>query len=175
MSHFFTLHYLQHGTLRQQHAYNALTGNSIMEKLEKYTPVLAGTIPLGIDVESSDLDILCTYTDAKKFMVDVSDKFGHYAEFKISNTYINGIATVVANFYCESFEIEIFGQEIPVVQQAGYRHMIIEHEILLQRGDVFRQEVIKLKNAGYKTEPAFARLLNLEGDPYSALLNYCPI
>jgi hypothetical protein len=44
--------------------------------------------------------------------------------------------------------------------------------LLLRRGgETFRQEIIRLKQAGYKTEPAFALLLGLDDhDPYAALL-----
>ena len=51
--------------------------------------------------------------------------------------------------------------------------MIIEHKILEERGENFRQEVINLKKAGVKTEIAFARLLGLdESHAYDSLLNY---
>ena len=50
--------------------------------------------------------------------------------------------------------------------------MIIEHEILQSKGGIFRLEIIKLKQNGYKTEPAFAFLLGLKGDPYIELLDY---
>ncbi|MCH5690657.1 DUF4269 domain-containing protein [Niabella sp. W65] len=80
--------------------------------------------------------------------------------------------TVVVNFFADGFEIEIFAQNIPTRQQMAYRHLVIEHELLNQYGEVFRQQVVALKKQGYKTEPAFARLLKLEGDPYQALLRF---
>ncbi|MNO76159.1 hypothetical protein D3C76_672280 [compost metagenome] len=36
--------------------------------------------------------------------------------------------------------------------------------------DHFRERIILLKTSGWKTEPAFAKALGLEGDPYEALL-----
>lgn len=50
--------------------------------------------------------------------------------------------------------------------------MLIEHQILLKRGDDFKQQIIGLKLKGLKTEPAFAKLLGFKGDPYLALLNF---
>ena len=50
--------------------------------------------------------------------------------------------------------------------------MIIEHHILQQEGEDFKRKVVALKESGMKTEPAFAQLLGLDGDPYLALLEY---
>ena len=49
--------------------------------------------------------------------------------------------------------------------------MLIEHRILRLLGDPFQDEVSKLKKSGLKTEPTFARLLGLVGNPYDELLN----
>ncbi len=53
----------------------------------------------------------------------------------------------------------------------AYRHMIIEYRILLEKGEAFRQSIVELKRQGMQTEPAFALLLGLKGDPYTELLN----
>ncbi|MOA01231.1 hypothetical protein D3C78_1206230 [compost metagenome] len=37
-------------------------------------------------------------------------------------------------------------------------------------GMKFKEQIIKLKSEGVKTEPAFAHILQLEGDPYIILL-----
>lgn len=79
---------------------------------------------------------------------------------------------MIANFQIDGFAIEIFGQNLPTRQQVSYRHMLIEYEVLIQKGESFRQKIIDLKKQGLKTEPAFALLLGLKGDPYQSLLNY---
>jgi hypothetical protein len=170
MNRFNSISYLQHGTLRQRQAYMALTENGIIEKLAGFTPFLAGTIPLNIDIETSDLDILCCFHDEDAFYKRVYAEFEHHDNFTISKIIIEGKNTVLANFLCNGFEIEIFGQNIPVNLQLGYLHMMAEYAILQREGERFRKEVIELKNAGYKTEPAFAKLLGLKGDPYKAIL-----
>jgi hypothetical protein len=48
--------------------------------------------------------------------------------------------------------------------------MITEYRILLEKGEAFRSQIVELKRQGMKTEPAFALLLGLEGDPYLELL-----
>jgi hypothetical protein len=89
--------------------------------------------------------------------------------FKVTeNPALNSIK---ANFYIEDFEFEIFGQHLESLQQNAYQHMIIEHRVLIEKGEKFRQGIVKLKRQGLKTEPAFAKLLGLNGNPYKELLN----
>ena len=42
----------------------------------------------------------------------------------------------------------------------------------LSRFLIFRRQIIDLKKQGLKTEPAFAKLLALTGDPYVELLSF---
>jgi len=169
---FDSINYLKHGTTRQQQAYNTLKSHNIIEKLISYTPILAGTIPLNIDIAGSDLDILCYYNDLNNFIETLCKSFSDYKDFTVTQTLINNQETALANFWCDGFEVEVFGQNLPVKEQMGYLHMVTEYKILEHYGNDFRQQIIALKNAGYKTEPAFAKLLGLEGNPYMALLEY---
>lgn len=171
MHKFDTPDYLEYGNPVQQKAY-AILSEHIMSCLAGFNPVLAGTIPLGIDIEGSDLDILCQWQDRQIFTDTVVRCFSGYINFDYRLAVINENETVVANFFIDGIEIEVFGQSLPVQQQNGYLHLVIEHEILLHQGEDFRQKIITLKQQGYKTEPAFARLLGLQGDPYIALLSY---
>ncbi|MCX3265892.1 DUF4269 domain-containing protein [Pedobacter agri] len=165
---FLDIAYLENGNERQKNAYQVLTENAILEKLNRFTPILVGTIPINIDIESSDLDIICYAPNQENFIQSLNYNFGKENQFIISkNTTFN---SVKANFFTADFEIEIFGQDIPTQQQNAYRHMLIEYKILLEKGENFRLQVIELKRQGYKTEPAFAKLLGLQGDPYEELL-----
>lgn len=49
--------------------------------------------------------------------------------------------------------------------------MVIEY-FLIKNVNGLKEKVIKLKKQGYKTEPAFAYLLKLSGDPYESLIEY---
>lgn len=172
MTDFLNIDYLKSGTARQLKAFEVLNENLILQKLWDFTPVLVGTIPINIDISSSDLDIACQWKNKNNFIETITENFSQEKYFQIHEREISGIESVVANFFVGNFEIEIFGQNIPVSQQYGFRHMIIEAEILEIYGEDFRRKIIELKKQGFKTEPAFAELLQLEGNPYEALLTY---
>lgn len=172
MEQFDTIAYLELGNMRQVMAYNTLTNHKVIELLAGYTPLLVGTIPIGIDIEGSDLDILCYCHDKETFINTLKNSFSGKKGFILKDYILNDIPTVKTNFYIDGFEVEVFGQNIPVKEQYGYRHMIIEYKILENKGPEFRNEIIRLKEQGVKTEPAFAQLLGLGGNPYEALLDY---
>jgi len=172
MINFSDITYLKDGNERQQIAFKLLTERKVLSSVSMFDPILVGTIPINIDIEDSDLDIICCFEDKKAFTDTLIKFFRNEARFTVKDVVINGVASIIANFYLEAFEVEIFGQQAPVKQQHAYRHLLIEHEILLAKGEAFRLEVIRLKRDGYKTEPAFALLLGLQGDPYLALLDY---
>lgn len=166
------LRYLQAGNARQQHAYAVLQALAMWPLLADFDPVLAGTIPLAIDTSASDLDVLCEVAPAtqERFRHLLSTQYGQLPGFRISQHIVNGVDSVVVNFSYQGTELEVFGQAQPTCQQAGYRHMVVEHAILVAGGEAWRQEIRRLKHQGMKTEPAFAALLHISGNPYEALL-----
>ena len=165
---FQDISYLKTGTERQRKAHQVLTEHTILETLAKYNPILVGTVPINIDIENSDLDIICYTQDKEEFKNALSFHFKHERDFHVTeNKKFNSLK---ANFFIDDFEIEIFGQNIPTEKQNAYRHMLIEYKVLQEKGEDFRLQIIELKKQGYKTEPAFAKLLNLQGDAYEELL-----
>lgn len=172
MIDFGNIEYLKTGNPKQIQVYETLKQNKVMEVLSEFDPILAGTIPINIDIENSDLDIICYWKNKAEFAFKISSSFENKTEFKIRETIIDQRESVIANFKIDDFEIEIFGQNIPSKNQNAYKHMIVEHEILESKGEKFRLEIIKLKQNGYKTEPAFGELLGLKTNPYLELLEY---
>lgn len=170
MRNFKNIDYLKSGNFRQQEAYQELHELEIFEKLKKYDPILAGTIPIEIDLPESDLDIICSCENHTEFSKLLTELFGDQNEFKIHLKLHKGIESTIAKFKTEKFEIEIFGQNKPTDEQNAYRHMLIENKILIEKGAEFKSQIIKLKAQGLKTEPAFAKLLGLQGNPYDELL-----
>ncbi|WP_413512119.1 DUF4269 domain-containing protein [Myroides odoratus] len=127
---FFSLAYLKTGTPKQQEVYQVVTSHRILEQLDGFTPVVIGTFPLDIAIETSDIDIACCCETVELFREVVQAHFKAYEDFTDSIVSIRGQQAYVANFTLASFPIEIFAQSIPVRQQYGYRHMCIEYDIL---------------------------------------------
>ncbi|WBL21403.1 DUF4269 domain-containing protein [Zunongwangia sp. HRR-M8] len=167
---FKDLEYLRTGSKIQKLAYKKILDLRIMAILAEFQPVLTGTIPLDIAIASSDLDISCYVEKHSEFQEKLIANFGNKDDFKLWETSKFTELATVCSFKARCFEIEIFGQNLPVSQQNAYRHVVIEHKILQEKDKNFRSEIIKLKNEGLKTEPAFAKLLQLEGNPYQSLL-----
>ncbi|MEK5024628.1 DUF4269 domain-containing protein [Paenibacillus sp. FSL M7-1046] len=167
----FNLAYLQQGTVLQREVYNLLQELRIMGLLADYEPLLAGTIPLGIQVEGSDLDLICEVHDPVRFTAEVHGYFGQWTGYSAVTRVVGAITRTKINFHAGGWPIELFGQAKPARQQNAWLHMLVEGRILDLLGESFREEIILLKSGGMKTEPAFAGLLKLEGDPYKALLD----
>ena len=146
--------------------------------LASWTPILAGTIPIGISVPGSDLDVIC----ASKSPKDVPDcilknKDKLHPDLKIESVRYpdkNFNTSLIAMSF-EGLPIEVYVETIKTDQQNAFRHMLIEALLLELRQDL-RSEVIRLKNQGLKTEPSFGIALGLcekgkEDESYQILLD----
>ncbi|KAF9659373.1 DUF4269 domain-containing protein [Tenacibaculum mesophilum] len=173
MINFRDITYLKEGTVRQKEAHKVLLELNIFELLKHFNPILVGTIPINIDVDSSDLDIICQSDNHEEFVKVVSENYGEFSRFEIKTipSYKN-LKTTIITFDYKAFPIEIFVQNKQPEKQDSYLHMLIEYQVLLKEGKEFRSKIIALKQQGFKTEPAFAQLLGLEGNPYEVLLTY---
>lgn len=169
-TNFETIAYLEKGNRRQISAFETLNKHPLLGQLADYNPLLVGTVPIAIDIPGSDLDIICDCSGSTDFEKVLKEKFAHYPSFNSYETHIRGQKVIIAGFMADEWEVEIFGQELQTNLQNGYRHMIVEHQLLQIHGNQLREKVIMLKKQGYKTEPAFAAALNIGGDPYLELL-----
>jgi hypothetical protein len=166
MTNWLDIHYLLQGGVRQHAAYHALKQLGIMTELADFDPILVGTIPLNLDIPSSDLDIVLYVQDYQRLAQIVRGHYRHLDNFE--DRFCKG--AYIANFFAQGFEFELFAQNIPTTEQNAFRHMLIEYRILHLGDDELRQTIREMKKAGIKTEPAFAQYFHLEGDPYQALL-----
>jgi hypothetical protein len=164
------LTYLLHGTATQRAAYDALEALQVLALLGAFDPILAGTIPLDIDVPGSDLDIVCYAADIEAFAQHLHDAFGHCDTFVLQHTVVDGLPTVIGQCTSRGFPIEIFGQPRPVMEQHAVRHMVVEERLLRHGGPEVRRQIRHRKGQGLKTEPALAVVFGLPGAPYQTLL-----
>ncbi len=164
---FIDISYLKNGNQRQKKVYDLLIKIDIMDILKKYNPILVGTIPIEIDTQESDIDIICEVYDFKKLESELKNNYGSFTNFKIVYETTN---ILMCYFFIDGFDIEIYASNEKTTNMNGYRHMMVEAKLLNLYGNDFRNKVLELKKKGFKTEPAIAKLLNLDGDPYLALL-----
>ncbi len=165
-------HYLAAGTSRQRRTYAVLKELGIITTLGAFDPVVAGTIPLDIELPGSDVDIICEVAlgDSQSFVHLLQSHYGHLPTFRSRRVVSGSQPALVSSFCYAQVEIEVFGQDLPTVQQYAFRHLVVEHAVLRAGGAPWRTAVRRLKEQGLKTEPAFATLLQLPGNPYEALL-----
>lgn len=169
---FLTLDYLKNGSEIQKRIFQVLENHQIFQKLKTYKPILAGTFPIGINIDGSDLDIILETRDFETLEKLLITEFRHHTHFSINLIEINEVQSLICKFQLEEFPVEIFAQDQPSHLQNAYLHMVKEFDILAKEDDEFRKKIIELKNLGLKTEPAFAKSLGLQGDPYVEILKY---
>lgn len=167
---FFDLRYLANGSPIQRAGFDAIDSLGIIASLREFDPVLVGTLPLGLFVAGSDLDILCFANDLGGFKQNVIGLYSSREKFQVREETLRGTNAVMSSFTFEGFDFEIFAQSTPVRKQVAYCHLCIEWRLMQERDHRFKEQLLALKSRGVKTEPAFAQLLGLEGDPYDAIL-----
>jgi hypothetical protein len=165
----YDIKYLLSGDDTQKKAYQTITRLSIMQLLKPYQPTLTGTIPLRLNIQDSDLDIICEVKDFKLFQEILTRHFAHHKGFVVNQYDINQIPSLVSNFDYNQFPIEVFAQPVKVTEQNAYRHLIAEYNLLTIGGEPARKRILSLKQSGMKTEPAFAHYFGINGDPYQRM------
>ncbi len=142
-----------------------LKNTEILQKLHDYNPKVCGTLPLGISIADSDIDIVCEVTDFAVFKKKLQMHFQKYSGYKI----IDEGSHISCQFRVQNILIEIYGENTPSEKQNAYVHMMVEAELLSYTGEWALPEITKLKTSGLKTEPAFVQFYEINGDPYKEL------
>lgn len=151
------------------HFQSVLDELNLLTRLARFEPTVIGTPPLDIDIDSSDIDIACTAADLRDFESEINADFASAQDFVVEQLTKFHDPAVRAAFRYHGWEIELFCQTLPIREQHGVRHFLIEQR-LLDAEPRLRAKVLQGKQAGQKTEPAFASILRLDGDPYEAML-----
>lgn len=149
---------------------DAIRQLDLLRLLAEFDPIVIGTPPLGIATASSDIDIACSAPDFGRFDHTVRSAFGSMHAFSIRTADHLPDPATIASFFACGWDIEIFCQKTATEHQWGVRHFRVEKRLLALR-PTLRERILGLKQDGLKTEPAFARVLGLTGDPYAAILH----
>ncbi|MBL7471850.1 DUF4269 domain-containing protein [Robertkochia sediminum] len=167
---FMNIDYLKNGSSTQINVFKALRELQVPGRLSHFSPVLAGTFPLGLNIKGSDLDILCEVYDSDRFISRIQAAYGGQKGFYITVKALGGIPAIIGRFEYSGFPVEVFGQPKPVTDQHAFLHLQVEYQLLQDRLRNKEAELRSLKRRGWSTEEAFAALLELKGDPYKALI-----
>ncbi len=158
--------FLERGTPTQRAAWKALQSAAAFEILRPFDVRLAGTIPIDVDIEGSDLDLLCEVHHPQSFAKFMESQYGGMHGFHIRYK-ANGV--VVIRFVWDGFPVEVYGAPRPVERQRAWVHMVAEWHLLRSAGQAAHEGIRRLKRQGLKTEPAFAHYFKMPGDPYEVL------
>ena len=132
---FTSIEYLKTGNSLQQKTYRIITEYNILETLSKYNPIVVGTIPIDIHIESSDVDIILESNEINILAIHLER---HFFQFKNYHLEIKNENILICNFLIEDLPFEIYACSTKTIEQNGYRHMIIENEILNHFGNDFK-------------------------------------
>lgn len=151
---------------KKEKVFRAIMDSNVLAVLKEFHPLIAGTFPLDIDTTLSDVDVLIRCSDFDSLRTILEFQFSGFADFLIREKE----QTLVCNFTYKEVPFEIFAEDVEPVRQTAYRHFQVEERLLKYLGEDFKTRVKGERTVGMKTEHAFAKLLNLQDDPYSALL-----
>lgn len=141
----------------------------LLINIKEFTPLISGTIPLQINTDDSDLDLLCQSADLKHFEEICQQHWGNLPSYRCHRALFQNLESSVVDFTVEGLKVEIFCQDEEVFKQNANRHYYAQSKLLKLLGPKFRSDVKKLRAKGLKTEPAFGELLGLNS-PYEELL-----
>lgn len=164
---------LKHGNAIQRRAYDSLLELRIFEVLSEYQATLVSTICLDIDTPNSDLDIICAVHNHARFIQTLEGNFSNQDEFSCrewKRASAKQTTTIVCRFNYQDFQVEIFGQPISIEKQSAYLHFKQAKRLIDLGGAKVKDAIRNLKLPGIKTEPAIASMLQLQGDPYQAVI-----
>ncbi len=163
-----TSDYLRKGNSRQQRAARTLTS---CPRFDAAGRGMGPSRHRAAGHRSPELrpDILISTSQPAKVRDDLTTCFSHRSDFS-SWAHGREAGAWCAAFTMGTYPIEFFIQPTPVRKQRAFRHLVAEYVLLTRHGEEFREQIRQLKSSGMKTEPAFAAVLGLRGDPYLALL-----
>ena len=132
--------------------------------LARWDPVVVSSAAAGLGLPGSDLDVVCDLRPP-----GLPTPSGRRSATVRGSRPGGGGRSSWSRSAARRWS-ELVGEPRPVEEQLAYRHAVAHRRLVLERGPAFAAEVRDLRRAtGLKTEPAIARILGLDGDPYAAV------
>lgn len=153
--------------------WKAIQTSQVLQILSDEKPLIVGTFPLGVNLDTSDVDIVIQFDEASRDQIlNLCMKhWGDLPEFNVTSGFIDSHETLTINFLLSQIRFEIFAQQKETVQQNAQLHFQAEERILKLGGAELANQIMHLRTQGLKTEPAFTQALKLKGSPYEVVLN----
>lgn len=167
----YDISYLAEGSPRQRRAFHALQDTAVFERLAANdgSVALVGSLPIDLALDDSDIDLVTSVEDLRLAAARDRELFGACEGFQSSRGVGAGGQFHLTRFRVSGEWFEIFTQATPIPRQNAVVHLLVEARILGLAGTAFRERVMRAREAGLKTEPAFGACLGLE-DPLRELL-----
>jgi hypothetical protein len=153
---------LARGNERQKLAYETLKQLDLFSRLERFAPLLVGAIPLGVELETSSLEIVCSAENLEEFGHFITASLSVLADFYIEHKLVRDRPAVLVSFKADTFAIRILAQEISSFTQNSVVQMLLEARLLAFAPKEVREEIRTLKRQGLSTEDAFVRCFDLD-------------
>lgn len=141
----------------------------ILKHLQKYSPLVSGSVPLDIQTSQSDLDLIFSAQNFDEFVTDINQISTQVEVYKKD---LRGIPSVIARFQTPYAKYECVAQNKSVFEIIAHQHFLVESRLLNIAGEKARHGIQKLKNSGVPTEPAFVEYFKIKGEPYQTLLEW---
>jgi hypothetical protein len=149
-----------------QRAARELAALGLPGRLATYDPVCVSSLLTGLGVERSDLDVVCDLREPG-FVAAATAAYGDRPGFATWEA--DADRTIVA-FDGDELRVELVGEPKRVEAQAAYRHAVAHRRLVQAGGPALATRVRELRTRrGWKTEPALSAVLELDGDPFTAL------
>ena len=170
-----SIHYLSQGSERQQALHRLLVEERLLERVAPLDVACVSSICLELDLPESDVDIICEDTPDGSFAELARKEFEEHDDFLLRQFRRSEEQITVASFRLRGFAIEFFATAKPIELQNAWKHLTAFSRLLRFGGEVLRERVVELKLKGLKTEPAFAEVLCIGGDPYEELFRLADV
>jgi Domain of unknown function (DUF4269) len=95
--------------MERPHYREALRRLGVMSALAAFDPHLAGTLPLGVDLPTSDLDILCHIGEPDLFAATLWAAFSSETDFSLRQ-WMGADRPIIASFVAHGWPFQVFGQ-----------------------------------------------------------------